>query len=126
MPGLSDLSNFCGMTETRSPSFKAALAFLRDNHDHGCNKILVMYLKRLSPIAAELFPKTAATILDIRLTFSVGVERYKADRIKDWMGFHSSINYGSVDRLMGLLFGHLGIYVLTVLFVAWSLLLVDN
>ena len=28
VPGSSDLSNFCGMTETRSPSFKAVLAFL--------------------------------------------------------------------------------------------------
>ena len=65
VPGLPDLPNFCGMTETRSPSFKAALAFLWDNHDDGCNKILLMYLKRLSAMAAEVFPKTAANILDI-------------------------------------------------------------
>ena len=42
------------------------------------------------------------------------------------MGFHSSIDYGSVDRLTDLLFGHLGMYVLNVLFAVWSLLLVDN
>ena len=59
-------------------------------------------------MAAELFTKTAAKILDIKLTFSVGVERYKADKTKDWIGFHSSIDYGSVDRLTDLLFGHLG------------------
>ena len=69
VPGLPDLPNFCGMTETRSPSFKAVLAFLWDNHDNGRNKILVMYLKRLSATAAELFPKPAANILDIELTF---------------------------------------------------------
>ena len=71
------------MTKTRSPSFKAALAFLRDNHDHGCNTILVMYLKQLSAMAAEVFPKTAATILNVELTFGVGAKRHKGDRIKD-------------------------------------------
>ena len=54
------------------------------------------------------------------------VEQYKADRINDWMGFHSSIDYGSVDRLTDLPFGHLGMYMLNVLFVVSSLLLVDN
>ena len=78
-----DLSNFCGMTKTRSPLCKAALTFLWDNPDHGCNKMLVVYLKRLSAMAAELFPKTAAKILDVELAFSVVVEQYKADRIKD-------------------------------------------
>ena len=56
----------------------------------------------------------------------MGVERYKADKTKDWIGFHSSIDYGSVDWLTDLLFGHLGMYVLNVLFAVWSLLLVDS
>ena len=45
VPGSSDLSNSYGMTETRSLSFKAVIAFRRDNLDHGCNKIRVVYLK---------------------------------------------------------------------------------
>ena len=114
------------MTETRSPSFNAALVFLWDNHDHGCNKILVMYLKRLSVMVVEVFPRTAAKVLDVKLTFGVGVEWYKKERIKDWMGFHSNIEYGSVTRLMDPLFGNLGMYAFNVLFMAWSLLLVDN
>ena len=126
VPGSSDLSNLYGMTETWSPSFKAALAFLRDNHDHGCNKILVMYLKRLSVMVVEVFPRTAAKVLDVKLTFGVGVEWYKKERIKDWMGFHSSIDYGSVTRLKNPLFGHVGMYVFNVLFATWSLLFVDN
>ena len=126
VPGSSDLSHFCGMAGTRSPSFKAALAFLRDNPEHGCNKILVMYFKRLSAMAAEIFPKTAAKILDVELSVGVGVERHKEDRIKEWMELHSSIDYGSLTRLADSFFGRLGMYVFNVLFAVWSLLLVDN
>ena len=47
-------------------------------------------------MVAELFPKIAAKILNIGLTFSVEVERYKAYRINDWIEFYSSIDYLSV------------------------------
>ena len=55
-------------------------------------------------MATESFLKTAANILDTELTFGAGAEQYKADRIKDWMWFSSSIDYVSVDWLTDLLF----------------------
>lgn len=67
-------------------------------------------------------------MLDVHLTLGMGVERYKnkEDSIKDWMEFNFSIDYVSMTRLMNPCVGHLGMYAFSVIFVVWSLLLVDT
>ena len=74
LPGSLDLSNLCEIAKMQAPSFKVTLAFLRDSPDHKCNRILVMYLKQFSAMAAEVFPKTATKIMDVEMSFGVGVK----------------------------------------------------
>lgn len=126
VPASLDPLNLCGMTKTQSLLFKAALVFLWHSSNHGCNNMLVMYLKQLSAMASEIFPNTATKMLDVELCFGVGIERWKEVKIQEWMGFHSTVDYGSTARILNYSFGHLGIYLSNVLYAVWSLLFVDK
>ena len=67
LPSSSNLKNLCGMTGTRSPSFKAALVFLQNNPGHDYNKILVEHMNQLSVIASEEFLKIATKLQDTKM-----------------------------------------------------------
>ncbi|KAL9184799.1 hypothetical protein ACHAXT_002576 [Thalassiosira profunda] len=102
------------------------LQFIRDHPAHGCNALLVEYMRKLNRLAGELFPKGAAELAKVELQFLRGANEAKRGLVEQWKGLHSSIALPDAQRLSPSAFGYFGVWLFNCMFAVWQLLLVED